>query len=291
MVLNGYRAGVYLDVDMGEASRPLFFAVDDDPHAQRWYASLLQEFGDVVVAPSVAVARQQIAEHPNVCAALFDVCLPDGSGLDVLADFRRWYPTTPAVVVTGHVEGKVVNAAYDLDAGILSKPFNRERVHHWVERVMTMRTPNGQGPEAVAVSERVTALKGLLARRPCDARVRYGIGEIVADLKKHPALYGASAVATAASAVGEALPSLYRHARVAQRWTVREFDVLLARKMADGRALSWSHFVSLAGVSPGALYDRILARTLSESWTVRQLDAALAEAGVVVHHAVGSGAD
>ncbi len=267
---------------MGEAARPLFLAVDDEPDAQRWYSRLLEAYGDVVVAPSAAAARRQIAQRPDVCAGLFDVCLPDGSGLEVLAEFRRAYPTIPAVVVTGHVEGNVVNAAYDLDAGVMSKPFSRDRLQHWVERVMTNRASVLRPPVAEALRERVGALKALFARNPCDARVRYAIGQIVADLKKHPASFGASAVATAASSLGEALPSLYRHARVAQRWTVQEYDVLLARKMADGRRLSWSHFVSLAGVSAGPLYDRLVQQTLSESWTVRQLETALDEAGIAV---------
>lgn len=276
---------------MGVVMRPLFFAVDDEPHAQRWYANALQPYGDVVVAPSAAAARRQLAEHPNVSAGLFDVYLPDGSGLELLAEFRRAYPTTPAVVVTGHVKGDVVNAAYDLDAGVLSKPFERSRVQHWVERVVSNRASSLRTPEAVALGERVDTLKELFSRRPCDPRVRYAIGEIVAHLKKHPALYGASAVATAASSIGEALPSLYRHARVAQRWTVREFDVLLSRTMADGRSLSWSHLVSLAGVSAGPLYDRLLQQTLALSWTVRQLDGALDEAGIAVPLRVGPNHD
>jgi len=274
---------------MGEAARPLFFAVDDEPQAQQWYARLLQAYGDVVVAPSVAAARRQLARRPDVSAALFDVWLPDGSGLDVLAEFRRLYPTTPAVVVTGHVKGDVVNAAYDLDAGVMSKPFNRDRMQHWVERVISNNHAPSllRTPEADALGERVEVLRVLFARHPCDPRVRYGIGEIVAELKKHPALYGASAVATAASAIGEALPSLYRHARVAQRWTTREFEALLARPMADGRGLTWSHLVSLAGVSAGKLYDRIVEQTLSQAWTVRQLDAALDEAGIAVPVSLG----
>jgi DNA-binding response OmpR family regulator len=277
---------------MGVAARPLFFAVDDEPQAQHWYARMLRAYGDVVVAPSVAAARRQLAKRLEVCAALFDVYLPDGSGLDVLAEFRRIYPSTPAVVVTGHVKGDVVNAAYDLDAGVMSKPFNRDRMQHWVERVISNhRAPGLRTPEADALGERVDALKALFARRPCDARVRYQIGEIVAELKRHPAEYGASAVATAASAIGEALPSLYRHARVAQRWRAGEFEVLLSQPMADGRTLSWSHLVSLAGVSAGRLYDRIVQQTLSHSWTVRQLDAALDEAGIAVPVSLGDRAD
>jgi len=271
------------------AGRPLFFAVDDEAHAQRWYTRVLAVYGDVLVAPTAAVAREQLAKRPAVSGGLFDICLPDGSGLDVLEEFRRFYPTTPAIVVTGHVAGDIVNAAYDLDADVLAKPFNRDRLHHWVERVIACQSAARNAPQADALADRIAALKALLARRPCDARVRYGIGEIVAGLKKQSCLYGAGAVATAAAAVGEALPSLYRHARVAQRWTVGEFDGLLARTMADGRSFSWSHFVSLAGVSAGELYDHLVERALVQSWTVKELDVALAEAGFAAPLSVGRG--
>jgi hypothetical protein len=61
--------------------------------------------------------------------------------------------------------------------------------------------------------------------------------------------------------------------------------------MADGRTLSWSHLVSLAGVSAGRLYDRLLEQALSQSWTVRQLEAALDEAGIAVPVPVSDGSD
>jgi hypothetical protein len=46
---------------------------------------------------------------------------------------------------------------------------------------------------------------------------RHAIGTLVADLKARPEAYGTAAVATAAQAVGEDIPTLYRYACVAER--------------------------------------------------------------------------
>ena len=85
---------------MGVAARPLFFAVDDEPQAQRWYARLLEEYGDVVVAPSAASARLQLAKRPEVSAALFDVWLPDGSGVTVCREIRSRMPEVACLMLT-----------------------------------------------------------------------------------------------------------------------------------------------------------------------------------------------
>jgi hypothetical protein len=44
-------------------------------------------------------------------------------------------------------------------------------------------------------------------------------------------------------------------------------------------------------VSAGRLYDRIVEQTLSQSWTVRQLEAALDEAGIAVPILVANDSD
>jgi CheY-like chemotaxis protein len=261
------------------ATRPCFLAVDDDPGAQLGYKRLLRKYGLAVVAENAAQARLQLASHSGWRAFLFDLRLPDGSGLDLLAYARRTFPATPAMLLTGHVEGHVVNAAYDLDAGVLGKPFDASRVHRWIERVLGLqRDEVADAAQPPALRERIVALRELLGRLPADARTRYDIGRIVAELKARPDAYGHGAVSVAAAALGEDIPSLYRYARVAERWTREELDALLARTMRDGRPLSWSHLVALASVQPGEAYARLVERTLGECLSVRELDEAVDQA-------------
>jgi len=261
------------------AMRPCFLAVDDDPGAQLGYKRLLRKYGRVVVAANAAQARLQLASYPGWRAFLFDLRLPDGSGLDLLADARRTFPATPAMLLTGHVEGPVVNAAYDLDAGVLGKPFDASRVHRWIERALGLeRDERADAGQPVALRERIAALRELLGRLPADGRARYEIGRIIAELKARPDEYGHGAVSIAATTLGEDIPSLYRYARVAERWTQEELDALLARTMRDGRPLSWSHLVVLSSVEGGKAYARLLERTLGECLSVRELDDAVGEA-------------
>ncbi len=261
-------------VGMHSGAAPRFLAVDDEMSAQRSYQRLLEAYGRVVVVPTAAEARRQFTACADWRAFLFDLRLEDGTGLELLAEARRIFPVTPAVIVTGHVENWVANAAYDLDADVLGKPFEDARMHRWIERALgvdaSTRLPSIE-PEALR--EKVRALRALLARRPADMRTRYAIGQLVVELKRSPDRYGAGAVAAACAALGEDMPSLYRHARVAERWSPVEFEVLRARSMPDGRPLSWSHCVMLATVRPGATYTRLLDKTLERALTVRELEA------------------
>jgi len=103
---------------------------------------------------------------------------------------------------------------------------------------------------------------------------------IVADLKARPAEYGEGAVAVALGVLGQDESNLYRHARVAERWSDAEYDALLARRTTSGKPLSWSHLVLLAGVEPRAAGERMIERALERSWTVRQLGRALEQEGL-----------
>jgi len=265
---------------MGALGRPRFLAVDDEPLAQRTYRGALSKYGEAVIVGSIAEARAELARVRSWSAFLFDLWLLDGSGLELLAHARESHPRTPALVLSGYVECWVANEAFDLGAETLGKPFDRPRLHRWVERALGLqRPPPIASLQPIAVRERIETLRELLARRPADAAIRYQIGRIVADLKARPDLYGVCAVATAADTLGKDEVSLYRHARVAERWPASDFDALLARKMRDRRSPSWSHLVLLAPVDSAQVCSRLVERMLDESMSVRQLEAAICYEG------------
>ena len=267
---------------MGEPGRPRLLAVDDEELARRTYARLLNKYGDPVVVATAAQAKMELAAWKSWGAFCIDLRLTDGSGLELLEHARKDHPATPALLMTGHVKGWVVNEAFDLGAETLSKPFDPLRFHHWMERSLGLLRPTPiESLRPVLLLKQVETLRKLLVpRKPADARVRYRIGAIVAELKARPDRYGERAVPLAAAALGEDQASLYRHARVAERWTPAEFEGLLGRTMAGGGAPSWSHLVLLATVEPKEARDRFFERMLLENWTVRQLDEALTLAEV-----------
>ncbi|MCU0232982.1 MAG: sigma-54 dependent transcriptional regulator [Thermoanaerobaculales bacterium] len=99
--------------------------VDDEHSLREFLTILLEEEGyEVSTADSVAsgIARLQDRSYDVV---MCDLKLPDGSGLEVLADARRRQVAAPFIIITAHTTPQ--HALEALRAGAaeyLSKPFN-----------------------------------------------------------------------------------------------------------------------------------------------------------------------
>ncbi len=250
-----------------------FLAVDDDLTVGAGLQRMLRRYGQVVLAANLAQARQHLHAEQPWSAFVVDLNLPDGSGLDFLADVRRTWPQVPALLLTGEIEGAVVNAAYDLRVEILSKPADAGRIGRFIEKALSLEAPEVADRRlSAALTERVSQIRAMLGHRPVDVRARCEIGRLVAELKSHPERYGVGAVAVAASSLGEDVASLYRHARVADRWGRGELDALLARRTRLGRELSWSHWVLLASIECEERRSAWTERTLDGDLTVRELE-------------------
>ena len=87
--------------------------LDDDLHLGRAIAHVLHDVAETIVATSCAEARKH---YSSACGYLFDECLPDGSGLELLAEIRRHGLWRPAMILTGGHPGDGPNRAYDLAA-------------------------------------------------------------------------------------------------------------------------------------------------------------------------------
>lgn len=102
---------------------------DDVPMARaiRRMVELLTD-GEGVVAPSCAVARELLASLHTWRGAIIDKCLPDGDGLDVLAELRCLHRELPALVLTGVCSHEVAERARALGARYVVKPPLAEEV-------------------------------------------------------------------------------------------------------------------------------------------------------------------
>ncbi len=251
--------------------------VDDEPLMREALRRMLAPHA-VVVARSVAEARLQLRTRRAWRAFFLDVGLPDGTGFDLLAEARRDFPRTPAMVLTGHPEIEHINAARELDAELAVKPVRLE----WARRVLERQEgPRASAaPQAGDLSAQIERLRDLL-RRPGEARRRHAIGSIVVELMSDPGRYGARAVGAAARELGQDDAKLYRFAAVARRWPTEEAQALLARRGRDGFTLSWSHLVALASIDSEATRTWWVARVLDEAWSVRRLAGALEDEGIV----------
>ena len=272
--------------------RARFLVVEDDPLVGRSLARMVRPFGEPVVVGDVAGASAALGE-PRPWQGLFvDLLLPDGSGIDVVERARVAWPAARAMVLTGHVEPALINAVHDLGATYVVKPIDRDRIERFCGAGTSLRrarrkdardarsSSGEQGAAAASagddLEERITRLRQLLSVRPTP-RARYAVGAIVAEIKANPGVYGRGAMMAVATALGEDLPSLYRHAAVAECWTEAELSALLDRKGADGRSLSWSHIVLLGSVSSARIRARLVEQALRESLSVRDLAERLRE--------------
>lgn len=106
-----------------------FLIIDDDALVRRSLARMVREHGVIHAAATAQEACALIAAQAVWRAFFLDVVLPDGSGLEVLATARRSHPCVPAMVLTGYVDDRVVNAAFDLrPAWVVGKPYESHRV-------------------------------------------------------------------------------------------------------------------------------------------------------------------
>ena len=262
--------------EMGESGN--FLVVEDDEIVRRGLARMVRPYGEPAFAATAREARRVLAAGAQWRGFIFDIGLPDGCGLQVLAEARALYPAVPAMVLTGSTTGAEINAAYDLRADYVVKPVDASRVGRFLRAAATLRAPGlaSAGRMPATLPDCVEHLRALLAA-PRDVRARYAIGAAVAAIKERADLFGPGAVAVAAEALGEDVPTLYRHAAVAERLGATEVDDLLGRKGICGQSLSWSHLVVLSSVPSQAARGRLANRILAEGLSIRSLTATLAE--------------
>jgi two-component system, NtrC family, response regulator AtoC len=112
--------------------------VCDDEELIRW--SLAEELTskgyEAIAVGSLAEARQAVKRHDPELMIL-DIRLPDGSGKELLAEFRSADPDVPIVMITGH--GNVQTAVEVTRMGATAyhpKPFDLEEMMLTVERAL-----------------------------------------------------------------------------------------------------------------------------------------------------------
>ncbi len=102
---------------------PRILVIEDQPNLLRSIARTLQESGfDVQMAGSLQAARPLIS--PDVDVVILDLMLPDGNGLELLAELRAVSRRPPVLVLTAR--DAVSDRVAGLDAGAddyLVKPF------------------------------------------------------------------------------------------------------------------------------------------------------------------------
>ncbi len=156
---------------------PRFLIVEDDSAVRRALTRVVRRYGDAVGVATVREGSALVTDGSKWSALFIDLGLPDGSGLDVLAWARAARSRAPAMVLTGMVDAEAINAAHDLQAHYVVKPFDSDRIQRFLA-------------DATSLGSRLEpALHGWAES--------YGLSEAEADVLRRAALgAGTSAIAS-----------------------------------------------------------------------------------------------
>lgn len=103
---------------------PAVLVVDDEADLLATYRRLLGRDGFRVVTAATRAAALRALEREPYAAAIVDVRLPDGDGLDVVRKAREVAQPPPAIVVTGFPSKTMRKAALEAGAvDFVTKPF------------------------------------------------------------------------------------------------------------------------------------------------------------------------
>jgi DNA-binding NarL/FixJ family response regulator len=93
-----------------------------------------------ILAGSKTLAASAIEKNKDLAAAIIDVGLPDGDGLDIVDDMRKRVPDMPVLVLTGSNDPSTINRAQLLRAEYVVKPFFTDNVARFVQRALAHRS-------------------------------------------------------------------------------------------------------------------------------------------------------
>lgn len=110
-----------------------------------------------------------------------------------------------------------------------------------------------------------------------DVRNRYRIAVQVKRIRDKDGTkkYGTGVISRLAEALGRKERTLYEYAMVAESFGEEEIKEILKRKSLYGRPVSWSHLIALAHVVSPERREELLAETLEEGLSVRELTSRL----------------
>ena len=103
--------------------------VDDEESIRNLLKRILEKEGyHCIPAADAEEASLFLAEHP-VDLVLSDINMPGRSGLQLLEEIRREYPTIGTIIITGNRDREIADVAISIGAyGYLLKPFQKDQV-------------------------------------------------------------------------------------------------------------------------------------------------------------------
>ena len=129
---------------------PHVLIVDDDAVALELFRRFFSADGFDVSTAASGRAGLSLAAHGNIDVVVLDLCLPDMSGLAVLADLRHAGSGAPVVTISGFATLEEAAAAMKLGAiDVLSKPIDADELVAFT-RSLVARAPATRGRDRAA---------------------------------------------------------------------------------------------------------------------------------------------
>ncbi len=137
--------------------------VDDDPHIREMLARILRRAGHTAaLAANLAEALDQAAAAP-LPVVLLDLDLPDGNGLDIIADLKASPGAPEVVIITGSDHENSAETAFKYGAwDYLRKPFHNDEVALTLGRALQYAAEKQEAPSVIAL-DRVGIVGGCAA--------------------------------------------------------------------------------------------------------------------------------
>lgn len=159
-------------------SRQRLLVVDDEPSVLQLFRSAFEKLGVEVVTAGTARDGLKVAREQKPDVGVFDLMLPDWSGLELLLEVQRVDPRLPVIFITAGGTSATAIDAMKLGAfDYLTKPLDLRQVRELVERAFDVRRLMSQ---PVALGEAIGPDSGdiMVGRGPAMQEVYKAIGRV-----------------------------------------------------------------------------------------------------------------
>lgn len=139
---------------------PIAMVVDDDEDVRQLIrVSLVRAGFTVVEAGSRDEALRRFSDQAHVDILLSDVCMPDGSGLELHRLLSHAHPGLPVLFMSGYCDDVVEGWGGDGEAGFLEKPFAMHALVRQVRELLVRADrPEHSAEEGRGIARRGTAM-------------------------------------------------------------------------------------------------------------------------------------
>ena len=160
--------------------RSRLLVVDDEPSVLQLFRSAFEKHGIEVLTADTARAGLKVASEQKPDVGIFDLMLPDWSGLDLLQEVQKVDSRLPVIFITAGGTSATAIDAMKLGAfDYLTKPLDIRQVRELVDRALEVRRLMN-APVALGDSgqQAIEAGNAMIGRGPAMQEVYKAIGRV-----------------------------------------------------------------------------------------------------------------